>query len=67
MTKGSDTLEIVAIGIVRPHRIYHGSTYSSEGLSALCTCQCIPFESLTLKMQVKHVDELYENWQANLA
>ena len=34
-----------------------------KGSSALCTCQCIPFESLTLKMKVKFVDE---NWQTKV-
>ena len=29
----------------------------NEVLSVLCTCQCIRFESLTLKMKVNDVDD----------
>ena len=43
------------------------SAYRPEGSSALCTCQCVRFESLTLKMIVKDVADLDENWQMNVA
>ena len=59
--------EIVVINIVRqrPH-IRRSCAYTPEGTSALCTCQCIPFKSLTLKLKVNDVDDLEENWQANV-
>ena len=33
----------------------------------LALCKCIPFESLNLKMKVNNVDDLGENWQANVS
>ena len=42
------------------------SAYRPEGSSALCTCQCIRFELLTLKMKIKDVEDLDENWRMYL-
>ena len=33
----------------------------------VCTSECSIFEIFTLKMKVKDVDDLNENWQANIA
>ena len=55
------------IGIVRLPRILSSCAYRPEGSNALCTCQCISFESFTLKMKVKDVDDLDENWQTNVS
>ena len=56
----------MAIGIVRPFHIRRDHAYRREGSSALCTCQCIPFESFTLKIKVNDADDLDENRQANV-
>ena len=75
-------LDIVASGIVLPLRIRRSHSYSKyiiqnsigysifayrpQASNAFCTCQCIRFESLTLKMKVKDVVDLDENWRANV-
>ena len=65
LTKGSPLrlltpLDIVAIGIVRSLRIRRGGAY--KGSSALCTCTFMRFESFTLKMKIKDVEDCDENW-----
>ena len=57
-------LNVVIIGIIRPLCDCRGRAYCPEGSSILCTCQCIRFRSLTLKMKVTDIDDLNETWHA---
>ena len=49
------------------YKIVHSIfTYRAGDSSTICTCQYIQFKSLTLKIKVKDVEDLDENWQTYL-
>ena len=55
-------LNIVDIDIVRPLRLSPVLQIHIVYAFHVCTCQCIPFESFTLKLKVKNFEHLDENW-----